>query len=220
MNWSIAVGVLGILASVVVGWLTYRLADRRARNQRYAAAKSTVLQELSNPLGEDAVPTPHIIEATIRSVLREMGDPRVKLGVDDVLDDLLRQVTSDPFLDRDRRTKLQNDVLKVRDEWKGQGDKKLELSLSEYRERAVLRSTAFSGLLGILATLFTLSAMLILLRGAEADTTLRKAAEGFSGPRAILIPLLVGFGLLVTLFILFGDEFSGFMARVFRGRRH
>jgi len=116
MDWSLLLGILGIVVSIVVGWLTYGLADRRARSQRYFTAKSTVLQELSKSLGEDSVPPPNILEATIRSVLREVGDPRVQINVSEVLDDLMRQVTSDPFLDSERRRKLQTDIETVRTE--------------------------------------------------------------------------------------------------------
>jgi hypothetical protein len=110
MDWSMILGILGIVVSIGVGWLTYRLANRRASTQRYESAKATVLQELSKSLGEDSVPSVDVLEATIRSVLRETGDPRVHLLVDHVLDDLIRQVTSDPFLDSVRRRKLQDDI--------------------------------------------------------------------------------------------------------------
>src|SRR5882757_3294624 len=95
LDWSILLGVLGIIVSIAVGWLTFRLANKRAYAQRYVDAKSTVLQELSKSLGEDSIPTPGILEATIRSVLREIGDPKVQINISDVLDDLIRQVTSD-----------------------------------------------------------------------------------------------------------------------------
>lgn len=114
MDWSLILGIIGILVSVGVGWITYRLADRRARNQRHATAKATVLQELSKSLGEDSVPTPAVIEATLRSVVREVADPKVAVSLDEVLDDLVRQVTSDPFLNAERRRKLQDDIEKVR----------------------------------------------------------------------------------------------------------
>ena len=107
MDWSIVLGVIGILVSIVVGWITFRLTERRARNQRHFVAKATVLQELSKSLGEDAIPTPAIIEATLRSVVRETADPKLTLSLDEILDDLIRQVTSDPFLDAERRRKLQ-----------------------------------------------------------------------------------------------------------------
>lgn len=212
MNWSIVLGVLGIVASVLVGWLTYRLADRRARKQRYMAAKTTVLQELSNSLGEDAVPTPYIIESTIRSVLREMADPRMNLALDDVLDDLMRQVTSDPFLDRDRRLKLQNDIVKVREDWKAQGEKPDVIS-SEFRERSLLTSTTFAGVLGMLAALVTLMTLTLSLGRTEE---FRKAFD--SAFRFALVPLVV-VAVIVPMFALFGEEFFDFVARLFRGRR-
>jgi hypothetical protein len=42
--------------------------------------------------------------------------PRVELNLDDVLDDLVRQVTSDPFLNSERRRQLQADIYRVREE--------------------------------------------------------------------------------------------------------
>jgi hypothetical protein len=110
MDWSVLLGALGICVSIGVGWVTYRLASRRATSERYILAKDTVLRELSKSLGEDAVPSLDILEATIRSVLHDVGDPQLQLNVADIFDDLLRQVTSDPFLDAARRRKLQSDI--------------------------------------------------------------------------------------------------------------
>jgi hypothetical protein len=53
--------------------------------------------------------------ATIRSVLREQnaGDLGA-VTLEEVADDLIRQVTSDPFLDSERRIDLQNKVVELR----------------------------------------------------------------------------------------------------------
>lgn len=157
MDWSVFLGVLGIIVSIVVGWLTYRLADRRARSNRQISAKATVLQELSKSLGEDSVPAPDILEATIRSVLREVGDPKIGLDVDEILDDLVRQVTSDPFLDSERRRKLQGDIQKVRAE---AASKHLEAPREEVEVPSLshFNSSAWSFLLGLLSSIATLIA--------------------------------------------------------------
>src|SRR3954447_920964 len=171
MDWSLVLGIIGIVVSIVVGCLTYLLADRRAHSQRYFTAKSTVLRELSKSLGEDSIPTPGILEATIRSVLQEVGDPRVQINVSEVLDDLMRQVTSDPFLDSERRRKLQIDIETVRTELI-----KKHLQEGQPKEGAVgytrdnVRLTLVPAFVGLVAALFTLTPFLA--------TALRRRFEG------------------------------------------
>ena len=197
MDWSLILGILGIVVSILVGWLTYGLADRRARSNRHIAAKNTVLQELSKSLGEASVPTPDILEATIRSVLREVGDPKVQMDVDEVLDDLVRQVTSDPFLDSERRRKLQEDIRGVRAETSAK-------QLSTPREEldvvnlSHLQSTLLSSLAAITAAFgtFLLFASLVVER---ADMTAIK--EFFATRQKWPLVAIAAGGIYLLLFL-------------------
>lgn len=112
MDISVSIGVLSIAVSILVGLGTFYVADRRARRNRWQQAKDTVLRELSKSLGEGNIPSREIISATIRSVLRGYNASDLNaVSVDEVVDDLIRQITSDPFLDADRRKQLQREVL-------------------------------------------------------------------------------------------------------------
>lgn len=179
MDWSIVLGILGIVVSLIVGWVSSRIAAQRSRNQKYRTAKAVVLQELSKSLGEDSIPTPAIIQATMRSVLRESGDPKVEIDVDEVLDDLMRQVTADPFLDGERRQKLQGDIEQVRAEAR---NSRIQLSREEAREAAYQRSSALpslSTLVGVLTTVITASAMVALALESLPQEARESALRGF-----------------------------------------
>ena len=107
--------VFGIVVSVLIGLTTFYIADRRSRRNRWQQARETILKELSKTLGEENIPNFEIISATIRSVLRGYNPGSLdKVTVAEVTDDLLRQITSDPFLDSERRNKLQTQVLDVK----------------------------------------------------------------------------------------------------------
>jgi hypothetical protein len=202
MDWSIILGVLGIVVSVVVGWFTYRLADRRARNQKFETAKTTVLQELSKSLGEDAVPTPDVLEATIRSVLRETGDPKIEMNVDVVLDDLVRQVTSDPFLDSQRRRKLQADIQKVRTDAAAELKKRPREEIWEASPMSYVRSSLSATIPAMIAALLTLGAFLISIVGKGAESKFLTSLKD----EAFLLPFLLMAVLLPILLITFLDH--------------
>lgn len=213
MDWSLILGILGIVVSILVGWLTYRLADRRAQSQRYVTAKATVLQELSKSLGEDSVPTPDILEATIRSVLREVGDPRVEIALDELLDDLVRQVTSDPFLDGERRRKLQGDIQKVRAEASAQRLAAPPEEVEVVSGLGSLKSSLWSTVAALAAASATMLAFIAatMEKGTINDLRLRKA---FEDPREALI---LGVAVLVGLLPLVVEFLSpGFIKKFFK----
>src|SRR3989304_9654238 len=116
MESSVLLGIAGIIVSVGVGFGTFYLADKRAKRSRWENAKETVLRDLSKSLGEGNVPDASVIKATIRSVLRSHNATDLSvITLDEISDDLLRQITADPFLDADRRKKLQSDVLELKE---------------------------------------------------------------------------------------------------------
>lgn len=119
MSFGTVLTIVGILVSLAVGLGTYYLSARGVRRSRWQSAKDTVLRDLSKTLGEGKVPTPPVILATIRSVLRaQNASDMTAVTLDEVTDDLIRQITSDPFLDADRRNQLQAEVLAIKAELK------------------------------------------------------------------------------------------------------
>jgi len=116
MDINVLLAVAGIIVSIGVGFGTFYLADKRARRNRWESAKETVLRDLSKSLGEGNVPDASVIKATIRSVLRSHNANDLSVvTLEEIGDDLLRQITADPFLDAERRKKLQNDVLQLKE---------------------------------------------------------------------------------------------------------
>ena len=116
MDINVLLAVAGIIVSIGVGFGTFYLADKRARRNRWESAKETVLRDLSKSLGEGNVPDASVIKATIRSVLRSHNANDLSVvTLEEIGDDLLRQITADPFLDPERRKKLQNDVLQLKE---------------------------------------------------------------------------------------------------------
>ena len=114
IDWSIVLGVVGIVVSIGVGLGTFWVADRRTQRNRLLAARGLIVQVLSRSLGEGAVPGHGVIRAVIRSVIREQGMVyNEQITVAEVVDDLLRQVTSAPFLEAERRQSLQDELLQV-----------------------------------------------------------------------------------------------------------
>ena len=115
MNLSIWLGIVGIVVSIAVGYGAYWLAERRARRNRWEGAKGIVLRDLSMSLGEGNVPEPLVILATIRSVLRGHNAPDLAVVTfEEVRDDLIRQITADPFLDTERRKQLLAQMLSLK----------------------------------------------------------------------------------------------------------
>lgn len=104
------------LVSVIVGILTsmlfFFLSIRRARRRTWHAAKARIVADLSQSLGQDVVPARQAVWATIRSVCREfeLTEPHA-VTYDEALEELLRHVTADPFLDAERRRRLQDALL-------------------------------------------------------------------------------------------------------------
>lgn len=117
MDWSISLSIVGIIVSILIGLFTFYVADKRSRRRRWYQAKETILMELSKSLSEGNVPNLEIMSATIRSVLRDSNVGEFDLiTIDEILDDLIRQITSDPFLDSERRKQLQGQLLSVKTE--------------------------------------------------------------------------------------------------------
>lgn len=132
MDFSILLSIAGIVVSIGVGFGTFYLANKRAERNRWGNAKETVLRDLSKSLGEGNIPDASVIKATIRSVLRTQNTTDLSVvTLDEISDDLLRQITADPFLDAERRKQLQSDLLKLKE-----NQAKIEAEMSAEQKEA------------------------------------------------------------------------------------
>jgi hypothetical protein len=159
MNLNILLGLIGILVSIGVGFGTFYVADRRSRRNRWQNAKDMVLRDLSKSLGEGSVPNASVIKATTRSILRSHNSNDMSVVTfDEIIDDLIRQITADPFLESDRRKQLQRDVLDLKEanikleQTMSSEEKKAEAVTIETRDKIFAWSTITSLLLGIIGS--------------------------------------------------------------------
>ena len=190
MELSLVLGGLGILVSIAVGFGTYYLAERRGRRNRWQASKDTVLRDLSKSLGEGSVPQPAVILATIRSVLRSQNAPDLAVvTLEEVKDDLLRQITADPFLEAERRTQLQTQVLELKAPETPSGPPGPRAAAEAWLERETLWTQfSFAALLaGVLASL--VAGQLWDLVSHEAVFLFGAIFAGLAGVVLMLIPL-------------------------------
>ncbi|HEV3219129.1 MAG TPA: hypothetical protein VGZ48_05125 [Candidatus Acidoferrales bacterium] len=158
MDWSIILGVIGVVVSIGVGLGTFFLAQRSARRGKWETAKNIILRDLSKSLGDGTVPTSHVILAIIRSVLRDQNvSDTGAVTIDEIKDDLLRQITSDPFLEAGRRKQLQDqvDALQLDEHSLTRDERSLE-GIAGRRDWSTIRSIGFS-LLGAVLTAFILA---------------------------------------------------------------
>lgn len=135
--------------------------------------------ELSKSLGEDTVPNLEIISATTRSVLRDYDAKALDaIPFDEIIDDLIRQITSDPFLGSERRRQLQDQMLGVKN---GQPRiKKMGDAWREARaERGAMLGSAKSVLGSILVGAVASMVTMIIFRNLETISEfLRRSLEG------------------------------------------
>jgi hypothetical protein len=116
MDVGVLLGFVGAALSalgIAVAWLLWVISEGRNARRRSQRAKETVLRELAVSLGEGRPPPFAVFQSTVRSVFRAenivVEDPDLPLH--EVVDDLMRQVTADPFLDPARRQTLQDQLL-------------------------------------------------------------------------------------------------------------
>jgi len=197
MELSLVLGGFGILVSIAVGFGTYYLAERRGRRNRWQASKDTVLRDLSKSLGEGSVPQPAVILATIRSVLRSQNAPDLAVvTLEEVKDDLLRQITADPFLEAERRTQLQTQVLELKAPETPSGPPGPRAAAEAWLERETLWTQfSFAALLaGVLASLVAGVAFTGVPEIIKAIERLRTAASQTTrDPFLILVPIIAAF---------------------------
>lgn len=197
MDMPTLVGVAGIVVSIVVGLGTYYFAERSGRRSRWQAAKNLVLHDLSKSLGEGNVPNPSVMLATIRSVLREQNAADLEaVTLEEVADDLIRQVTSDPFLDSERRIDLQNKVMELKDTHLRDIEKMLKTSPPTAQDE--IRSPA--SLLPVIAGLFaSLLASIVVVGLPDLITRLQGSLHMLT---LKYTELLLSLGVLATAFAL------------------
>lgn len=116
MGRDVALTLISWIAGLATSLGFYVLSTRHMRRTGWRLAKAQVIGDLAPSLGQSTVPSRAVILATIRSVAREHNLPSADLRCDDVIDELLRQVTADAFLETERRAALQAALVKLSQE--------------------------------------------------------------------------------------------------------
>jgi hypothetical protein len=117
---GILVGIIGVIATIAVGWLTYWLtagAESREYQERVKSSRTEILSGISRSIGEGKVPNKAKIQAVIDSVERKYGvkqQDSEKPG--SVIDDIIERVLANEFLDAQKREELSTKLLAMRDE--------------------------------------------------------------------------------------------------------
>lgn len=132
--------------SLCIGLFTALLAEMRTRRTRWQNAKEIILRDLSTSLAEGNAPDGKAILATVRSVMREYSvSGKAGARLEEITDDMVRMIVSDPFLEAKRRAQLQEDAVQL-----GALTKTREFEVPA-TERANFRFSAWSLLAGIVA---------------------------------------------------------------------
>ena len=117
---AIVVGIIGVIATVVVGVVTYWLTAgtvSREYEERVKAAKNEVRIAVSRSIGEGVVPNKDKIQAVINSVERQYGiKPQDSESPEGVIDDIVERVLANEFLDAKRREELSTKLLDIKKE--------------------------------------------------------------------------------------------------------
>ena len=203
--------VFGIVVSVLIGLTTFYIADRRSRRNRWQQARETILKELSKTLGEENIPNFEIISATIRSVLRGYNPGSLdKVTVAEVTDDLLRQITSDPFLDLERRNKLQTQVLDVKTAGlQAEGAMSEEEAIVSVAGSKVVEAIDKFSILSLIAAITTsiIAAIGFVSLGWLIDLY-KSAVDIINWSLPIIVAIITVIGIILTWFIM-GTKVSG-----------
>ncbi len=117
---AIVVGIIGVIATVVVGVVTYWLTAgtvSREYDERVRAARNEILGAVGRSIGEGVVPNKEKIQAVISSVDRQYGVKEQDTEkAEAIIDDIVERVLANEFLDAKRREELSTKLLTVKDE--------------------------------------------------------------------------------------------------------
>lgn len=117
---AIIVGIIGVVATIVVGVVTYWLTAgtvSREYQERVKAARNDIQAAVGRSVGEGKVPNKAKIQAVISSIERQYGiKQQDSERTEAVIDDIIERVLANEFLDAQRREELSSKLLAVRDE--------------------------------------------------------------------------------------------------------
>lgn len=205
--WQVVVGVVSIFVAILAIpgtiWAT-RLFDRREDQRRWRAAREMILRDVAVPLGEGAAPDIVTLGAVFRSAVRANDVRRADYSnLYEVIDELIRQISADPFLDHQRRVDLLQQVQGLADEAR---DGAVKQFLAEHlvktgefpgQEREVARlprlASVAAGIAATTAVLIGITALGALL----AQTFYDPPAGSLLDPRLGYLQGAVGLSLLV-----------------------
>lgn len=117
---NILIGIGGVLATIIVGVITYWLTTdsvSREYQERIKAARNDVLAIVVRSLGEGTIPNKEKIICVISSIRRQYNIKAEDFeSAETVIDDILARVLANEFLDGKRREELSSQLLTAKGE--------------------------------------------------------------------------------------------------------
>jgi len=117
---NVLIGIVGVIATIAVGVITYWLTAgsvSREYQERIKAARNDVLTAVARSIGEGVVPGKDKIQSVLNSVRRQYGIREQDFETPDtVIDDVLTRVLANEFLDAKRREDISTKLLLVKAE--------------------------------------------------------------------------------------------------------
>jgi uncharacterized membrane-anchored protein len=163
---AIVVGIIGVVATVVVGVVTYWLTAgtvSREYAERVRAARNEVLIAVGRSIGEGVVPGKGKIQAVISSVERQYGvKEQDSEKPEAIIEDIVERVLANEFLDAKRREDISTKLLAVKNEKLSLPPEAQSKQLPEERRSAPLQlamvSAAFTGFVSAIVGFYLLIA--------------------------------------------------------------
>ncbi|MBI5497486.1 MAG: hypothetical protein HY904_20920 [Deltaproteobacteria bacterium] len=197
MDVSFLSGGVGTVVSISIGLLTSFLAERRARRTRWHTAKDIILRDLAVALAEGNPPNASAILATMRSVMREYSvSGRAGTRLQEVVDDMVRAIVSDPFLEPDRRRQLQNAAMGMHEVSK---TREFESPIAASQRTRVSPRSIIVGISSMVI------AGLMYAGGTSVVPTLQTIPPEYRTNTAIMVALVVACLLILAALMAFSD---------------
>jgi hypothetical protein len=170
-------GLATFAARTEIAYLLGLIASETRRELRLIRRTRS---DLATSLGEGRAPSLAVLDATFRSALREHDVSSANSdSLEEITDDLIRQITADRYLDADRREELQTQVVSLAREVNRRHAAELVAHLTSETLRSV-RSTAVGTFVGgVVASVIVAVALGVL----DALTSLYRITSSIPEPR-------------------------------------
>lgn len=173
---TLLIGIGGVLATIIVGLVTYWLTAgsvSREYQEKIKAARNDVLTAVARSIGEGVVPSKEKVQSVLNSVRRQYGIKDQDFETPEtIIDDIVARVLANEFLDAKRREELSNKLLVAKAE-KLAGSEERRAAESETGRLGADRSTA----LVIAIAAATIAAMTLTLMAERFKRVTKQVAQ-------------------------------------------